>query len=172
MIYIRSTDQAMKMSFALIPFVLCVFTSDAQRPAPEVVIQASQCLQAKSFIESSPSTQNLLFGYFLDFTSYPGKDVAYITKYTKPDRSRGFVYTVFYSSHNGHTDFDIQNNAQFVRRKSGIDFVDPPLGGTWTQHHLIEGIEHAAKHPAVSIPEKTLMARLTSGECRSYTDPQ
>jgi hypothetical protein len=162
----------MKMSFSLVPFVLCAITSEAQRPAPEVVLQASQCLQAKRFIESSPSTKNLLFGYFLDSISYPGKDVAYITQYTNPDRSRGFVYTVFYSDQNGHTNFDIQNNARFIRRKNSIDFVDPPLGGTWTQQHLMEGIEHAAKKPAVSIRVKSLTIAPGTGECRSYADPQ
>jgi hypothetical protein len=172
MIYIRCTDQAMKISFALIPFVLCAITAEAQQPAPEVVLRASQCLQAKGFIESPPSTQNLLFGYFLDSISYPGKHVAYITQYTKPDRSQGFVYAVFYSVHNGHTFFDIQNNARFIRRKNGIDFVDPPLGGEWTQQHLIEGIERAAKEPAVSITVKSLTVPLGASECRSYTDPQ
>ena len=162
----------MKMSFSLVPFVLCAITAEAQRPAPEVVLQASQCLQAKRFIESSPSTKNLLFGYFLDSISYPGKDVAYITQYTNPDRSRGFVYTVFYSDQNGHTNFDIQNNDRFIRRKSGIDFVDPPLGGEWTQQRLIRGIEHAARKPVVSIPLTSLTVPLGSSECRSYTDPQ
>jgi hypothetical protein len=163
----------MKISFALIPFLLCAITAEAQRPAREVVLQASQCLQAKNFIESlSPSTQNLLFGYFLDSISYPGKHVAYLTEYTRPDRSKGFVYIVFYSDHDGHFRFDIQNNAIFVRRKHNIDFLKLPLGGIWTQQHVIEGIEYAAKNPPVAIPVKSLSVPMKADECRSYADPQ
>jgi hypothetical protein len=172
MIYIRFTDLTMKISIASIPLVLCAITADAQRPAPQVVLKALQCLQAKMVIESSPSPPNLLVGYFLDSISYPGTDVAYITQYTKLDRSRGFVFTVVYAEQGARTNFDIQNNARFIRRKNGINFVDPPLGGEWTQQHLIEGIEHAARRPPLSIPAKSIMAPLGPAECRSYTDPQ
>ncbi len=157
---------------ALTSLLLCAIEASSQKPAPKLLLQATQCLQEKSFIESSPSTRHLLFGYFLDSTSYPGDKVAYITQYTKLDRSQGFVYTVVYSDANGQLSFDIQNNARFIRRKSGIDFVDPPLGGDWTQQRLINGIEHASRKPAVLIPLTSLTVPLGADECRSYTDPQ
>jgi hypothetical protein len=87
-------------------------------------------------------------GYFLDTKSYPGDKALYVVDYTTKDGSEGHVFTVFVTLNGGRRTFDIQNNAKFVRSAKdpwSVNFVEPPLGGVWTQEHIalaIKRIEH------------------------------
>jgi hypothetical protein len=73
--------------------------------------------------------------------------------------------------------FNIQNNASFVLSKnepSGVSFVNPPLGGTWTQEHLASAIKEKEieRQPRFALSLKDLFAADPSLVCESYTDPQ
>jgi hypothetical protein len=117
----------------------------------------------------------MTFGYLLDGESYPGERVLYIVKYASPTRSNGLVFAVFLAERDGGQAFSIQNNASFVLSRSdptGVSFVNPPLGGTWTQEHLASAIKKIEKEPRFQIAVKNLYAADPSCGCESYTDPQ
>jgi len=149
-------------------------TVHSQQQTPQLLLHAAQCLEAKKFLPSLEATK-LTFGYFLDEKSYPGDRVMYLVKYATPARSNGLVFAIFLTEHDGHQAFNIQNNASFALSKdepSGVSFVNPPFGGTWTQEHLASAIKEIEKQPRFTIPVKDLSSTDTSISCEAYTDPQ
>jgi len=122
-------------------------TAYSQEQTPQLLLHAAQCLEAKKFLPPS-EVAKLAFGHFLDEKSYPGDRVIYVVEYAAPVRSDGLVFAIFLTKHDGHQAFNIQNNASFVLSKddpSGVSFVNPPVGGTWTQEHLASAIKEIEK---------------------------
>src|ERR1700733_9781175 len=117
---------------------LAGFAAHAQSAPPPILVEAARCLWAKGFLRT-PHDQRFDLAYVVDHKSYAGETVQYVVSYAKKKEFNGDVFAVFVSSKDKFRTFDIHNNATFVRRKDayyGVDFVDPPLGGVWTQRHL------------------------------------
>ncbi|MGB7283741.1 MAG: hypothetical protein WBE13_15855 [Candidatus Acidiferrum sp.] len=165
----------MKKTTLVIPLLFWLGpTVYSQEQTPQLLLHAAQCLEAKKFLPSSRATK-LTFGYSLDERSYPGDRVIYLVNYAAPARSNGLVFAIFLTEHHGHQAFNIQNNASFVLSKddpSGVSFVNPPLGGTWTQEHLASAIKEIEKQPRFALSVKDLFVAKPSLVCESYTDPQ
>lgn len=146
----------------------------AQDDGAVLMHRAAHCLAEKGFLPHAKTTK-LTLGYLLDEKSYPGEKMLYIVNYAIPSRLDGFVFTIFLTERDGRQDFNIQNNARFTRSKDGdegVSFAAPPLGGNWTQEHLVSAIKQIEKQPKVTIPVKTLLAVDSSVSCGAYTDPQ
>jgi hypothetical protein len=146
----------------------------AQDEGAVLLHQAIHCLAAKKFLPRS-KTSDGTFGYVLDEKSYPGERMLYVVEYPGPSRRDGLVFTIFVTDHNGHRDLDIQNNARFTASKhidEGVSFANPPLGGSWTQEHLVSAIKQIEKQPRVVLPMKNLLEIDPSVSCEAYTDPQ
>jgi hypothetical protein len=145
-----------------------------QEPAPAILIHAAHCLAAKGFLPDS-NNGNLTLGYFLDNRSYPGKKMLYVVVFASSHVSNGLAFTVYLTTKKDDYDnFNIQNNAGFVLDKDepiGVSFVNPPLGGAWTEQHLASAILAIEHQPRFAIPLKTLFAENNSS-CESYADPQ
>lgn len=141
-----------------------------QNDAPPVLRGAAHCLWAENFELGKPGSSALTLGYTIDKKSYPGQTVMYVVSYTKQDRSKGLVYTIFITESDGKTSFNIQNNATFRRSKNGVDFTGEPLGGVWTHQQLISAIESIAQQPTFTIGVVDAFATTHSTQCESYTD--
>jgi len=77
------------------------------------------------------------------------------------------------SGRSGRQIFDIQNNAKFIKSKKGIDgidFVEPPLGGTGTQEDLAAAIKRIERGPKFTVQVKELLAPSAVAHCASYAD--
>jgi hypothetical protein len=160
--------------FTMFGSLVCLnCTIHAQDSGDALLHRAASCLVAKGFFTSSKSQKTL--GYFLDTKSYPGEKMLYVVDYVNPSRSDGFVFTIFLSEHNERQNFNIQNNAQFKlsnRGDDGVSFVTPPLGGTWTQEHLISAIKQIEKQPKITISVESIAKTDSSFDCEEYTDHQ
>jgi hypothetical protein len=162
----RSIFLAMCVGVSLYP------TTGAKEQPPRFLIQAAQCLAAKEFLPPS-SAPSLSLGYVVDEKSYPGDRVLYVVDYASRGRTHGFVFAIFLTEKNHLQIFNIQNNAKFVRSKGrvdGIDFVEPPLGGIWTQEHLVSAIKQIELRPAFRVSAGDLTKAVASTKCESYTD--
>ena len=96
-----------------------------------------------------------------------------MVQYATPAHTNGSVFSIFLTTRDGRQDFNIQNNASFLlskREVHGVSFVEPPLGGTWTQEHLASAIEQIEKEPRFIVSFKALAAQDVSVGCESYTD--
>ncbi|HVA72465.1 MAG TPA: hypothetical protein VNF02_05080 [Candidatus Limnocylindrales bacterium] len=145
----------------------------AQQKMPALLFRAAHCLAVKDFLPPS-NAGKLTFGYFLDEHSYSGDKVIYIAIYSAPARSNGWFFAVFPTGNAGHEVFNIQSNATFVLSKHervGVSFTSPPLGGIWTQEHIVSAIKKIERQPRFTILVKDLYAP-SSCSCESYTDPQ
>ena len=143
----------------------------AQTEFPTTLLHATQCLVAKRIL-IPPKRGSLDLGYTIDTKSYPGEKVLYLVEYTK-EHSEGFVFTVFLSSKHGQEGFNIQNNAKFRTSRDGfegVDFVQDPLGGIWTQEHIVSAIKQIAKQPTVTVATKDLSVPHAGVNCEAYTD--
>jgi hypothetical protein len=141
---------------------------------PQILIHAAQCLVAKNFI-ALPDQGQMNLGYFIDNQSYPEERVIYVVEYTENQKashsaSAGTVFSLFYSDLNGKKKYDIQNNASFTITGNNIEFRDPPLGGIWTQQHLVSAIKHIAKRTNFLIPIKSLTTVEPTVQCGSYAN--
>jgi hypothetical protein len=142
----------------------------AQDGALPVLRNAAHCLAVGNFEMGKPGSSALRLGYVIDKESYPGETVMYVVSYTNEDRSKGLVYAIFLTEKDGKSAFNIQNNATFGNSKKGIDFRNPPLGGVWTQQHLIGAIEQIQKQPTYTISVTEAFGPAASIVCESYTD--
>jgi len=143
----------------------------AQEQVPPLLRDATRCLAAKTF--KIPSSHGL--GYLVDTKSWPGEKVLYVVAYTGQSRSEGYVYTIFLSQNAHRQIFNIQNNAKFVVNKrvpDGVDFVEAPLGGIWTQNHLVTAIKQIGRQLSLSLPASDLREPSSSAVCESYADPK
>jgi hypothetical protein len=162
-----------KINLALLVLLSLGATVRAQEKTPPLLFRAAHCLAVKEFLPRS-NARKLTFGYLLDEHSYSGDKVIYIVIYAAPARSNGWFFAVFPTGNAGHEVFNIQNNATFVLSKHeriGVSFTSPPLGGIWTQEHIVSAIKKIEKQPRFTILVKDLYAP-SSCSCESYTDPQ
>ncbi|HWR13712.1 MAG TPA: hypothetical protein VN577_02720 [Terriglobales bacterium] len=140
-----------------------------QAKPPTLLVHAAQCLLTKDFA-ALPKAKALDFGFVLDTKSYPGQKMLYVVNYTGPDRSNGMIFTLFLERRQRRQVFNIQNNGTFVRSKKGVDFTNSPLGGIWTQEHLVSAIKQIEQGSRYTIPVKDLRAPAVEIECASYAD--
>jgi hypothetical protein len=157
----------------ILPGILLMCLSCAAQDDGAVLLhRAAHCIAAKGFLPSTKATK-VTFGYFLDEKSYPGEAMLYVVNYPDPSRPDGFVFTVFPGEHNGHQNFNIQNNTRFTVSKDGdVSFVEAPLGGSWTQRHLVFAIKEIEERQKFTIPLEKLLAGDPSFSCEAYNDPQ
>lgn len=166
----------MKRTALALPLLICLSaTAQTRNSPPQILIRATHCLAVKNFVPMAP-TASRTFGYFLDEKSYPGQKVIYVVNYSAPVRSNGWVFVIWMTEHDGHQHFNIQNNAGFVLAEhnfdyDGVSFVDPPLGGTWTQRHIAMAIKRIETRARFTLDDKDLSAA-NSATCEAYTDPQ
>src|SRR5271169_1246690 len=162
------------MKNTCLAILLCCLSNAlvGQEQPPKLLVEAGQCLAAKKHLPLSEATA-LRFGYLVDTRSYPGRRVRYIVDYMALDRSEGMVFAILVTKKDGRQSFNIQNNAKFVKSPDGIegiDFVEPPLGGIWTQQHLVAAIKRIEEKPIFMVPVKDLLAPCPLVRCASYTD--
>ncbi len=167
----------MKNIYRAILLLSCLSaTVCAQQQAPELLREAAHCLAAMEQdwlnLENSRATV-LSLGYVVDTKSYRGEEVLYVVDYAGHGRTEGLVFTIFLTRHDRRRIFDIQNNAKFVRSKDGIegvDFVEPPLGGTGTQEDLVAAIKRIERQPRFELRVKDLLRPSDPTNCESYAD--
>ena len=162
----------MKRSVIILLLCLTATICAGEKP-PDVLLHSAQCLAAKNFLPSAKTS--LTLGYFIDPVSYPDSNAVYVVNYATSARSNGTVFTVFFSSGRGRLQtFDIQNNTDFVLSKNapnGVDFVSAPLGGEWTQAHLVSAIRQIEGRRRFTFSSKDLSPVGSSIRCESYADP-
>lgn len=151
---------------------ICLSAPVLARKPPPILMGAVRCLAVKhNFPPSRSATRS--FGYLIDDKSYPGEEVLYIVNYTAHDKRDGFVFVIFLTQRDGRQVYNIQNNATFTLSEDdvdGITFLNPPLGGVWTQEHLALAIKKIEKRPKFSVPVKAFLSASVSDICESYTD--
>jgi hypothetical protein len=143
----------------------------AQGQTPNLLLEAAHCLatERQDWLGLAHSKTNVLsLGYLLDTKSFPGVNTVYVVVYTAPGRSDGTVFDITVTRQNRAKIVNIENNAEFVKSKKGIDYVDPPLGGIWTQEHLTAAIKRIERHPRFAVRVKDLLAPRTLTRCKSY----
>jgi hypothetical protein len=164
----------------LIGIAICLnISAHAQQQPPKVLLDAAHCLAIKGFLPAA-KTATLSSGYLVDSKAYPGERVLYVVVYTNPQRSHGMVFSIFLTNKDTRQVFSIQNNGEFVRsskngapfKREGIDFVNggDPLGGIWTQEHIVMAIKKIGLQPIVKVPAEDLSSPSISVQCESYAD--
>jgi hypothetical protein len=162
----------MREYFTWVLLSVCLsFQVHAQVQPPELLRDAAQCLVSTQML----AARRLSLGYLVDTQSWPGERVLYVVNYTGSSRSKGFVFTIFVTTVGGRSLFNIQNNARFAPLRGGIDrtgldFTDPSLGGTWTQEHLVKAIKQIEQSPRFEMSAAGTLTPSSLIQCQSYAD--
>lgn len=153
-------------------FLACIgHPAFSQDSGVELLRGASHCLitERQDWLAGQKANSKALdFGYVIDNKSEPGVSHIYVVVYTNSERSRGRVFDLLYQRNASGTLFDVQNNASFVRAGNRIAFVDPPLGGTWAQTHLLSAIRQAGHEASFTLNIVDLTATFPGVNCKSY----
>ncbi len=147
----------------------------AQEQTPKLLLYGAHCLAVGKqdwlgLAHSSVTSLNM--GFLFDTKSYPGEKVLFVVDYSRTAGHGSRVFTIFVGEQSGRQVFDIQNNAKFIKSKKGIggiDFVEPPLGGTGNQD-LVAAIKRIERKPRFTVPAKDLLAPSADTQCTSYAD--
>jgi hypothetical protein len=109
-----------------------------------------------------------------DNKSYNGRRLIYIVQFTDMWRLAGFVFSVFLVRDANRFSYSVQNNAEFkvLKQSREIDFVNPPLGGAWTQVHLISAIKATEERPPLTVFREGIDTMMGPKDCKAYTDHQ
>ena len=165
-----------KVFTCLLLFALHISSLSAQQQTPTLLLSGAHCLAAgkQDWLDIAHSSAKVLtMGYLYDTKSYPGEKVLFVVDYSGTPGHGGKVFTIVVSERGGRQVFDIQNNAKFIKSEKGIDgidFVEPPLGGTGTQEDLIAAIQRIERRPKFTVPVKELLAPSAVTQCTSYVD--
>jgi hypothetical protein len=162
------------MSNASLPIILSLLlaATSAERTPPPVLLGVLRCLASKGFVEFAGKNR-IRVAYVEDDRSYPGEKVVYLVRYTTPDRLEGELFAVFREDGNGGRGWSIENNATFRWSGNGtVSFTNPPLGGVWTQEHLVSAVKQMASKSTFNVGADDLRAVPAKETCRAYTDPK
>jgi hypothetical protein len=169
-------DLTMKKIWLALVMLTCSFnTARSQEQPPQILVDAAHCLAVKNHLPPYGKTA-LNFGYLIDSKSYSGEKVIYVVEYVGPGRSDGMVFTIFLTDKGGRRVFNIQNNARFIRSNKGpdvlegVNFVEPPLGGTGTQLGIVSAIKQIERQPKFMISVNGLAVAPANTRCESYAD--
>jgi len=175
----------MKRNLALI--VVCLSLGNAACPQDQstaqsaaqsatqsttLVRQAAHCLvegsEAKKLMRHKPKVLSL--GSYLDTTAYPGEEALYVVGYEDSNPVRGLAFVFFVRGQDRRRIFRAENSASFVRKKKGIEFLEPPVGGVWTEEHMEAAIEHIEAAPKLDFEVKDLREKSSEVRCESFSD--
>jgi hypothetical protein len=161
-------------NFALIlATLICCGTAIAQDQGPALLRQAAHCL-----VTDSPDKRKLLhesrkelnLGYFVDDKSYPGEQALYVVDYSGSKFEKGLAYVFFVRQKDRRRVLRVENNASFVRKKKGIEFLETPVGGVWTQEHMEEAIDRIGQDSMFVFSVKAMREPFPDVSCESYAD--
>jgi hypothetical protein len=144
--------------------------SNAQSSS-KILEGAAHCL-ATAWLSPEQTSSGIMT---LAYTSGPtgtfddGRPV-YVVSYTTANRDRGYVFNIALKTEGKLTVFTLQNNARFVRSGKNVDFVEPPVEGTWTQEHLVSAVNQISLQTTSSFHVKNAKSVNTSVSCKSYAD--
>jgi hypothetical protein len=169
----RIGARAMRRNLALLLVCLSLGTAACPEDQSSTLLrQAAHCLiegpEAKKLMRHKPRVLSL--GSYLDTTAYPGEDALYVVTYEDSNPLRGLAFVFFVRQKDRRRIFRAENNAAFVRKKKGIEFLEAPLGGVWTQEHMEAAIEHIELEPKVEFDVKELREKSPDVRCESFSD--
>ena len=158
----------------LLLLMACIdYAAYPQDSSANLFRDASHCLVTEKqdwLAVRNTHTKVLELGYLIDPKSDPGVNHIYVVVYASAERSKGRVFDLRYQENANGTLFDVQNNASFEITEKAIKFIDPPLGGTWTQAHLQSAIRLAGRKTSIKLSIADLMAPYPGVSCRSYVE--
>ena len=170
----------MKRKLALISLCLALSSSIHSQNPPDAAGQPLQLLRqaAHCLVTDSPDLHKLLrenrkelnLGYFLDTKSYPGEQALYVVDYAGPKLSKGLAYVFFVRQKDKHLILRVENNASFERKKKGIEFLEKPVGGVWTQEHMEDAIDRIGQDAMYLFSIKDARGPSADVTCESYSD--
>lgn len=145
----------------------------SQDSNPKLLRDALHCLVSskRDWLGLQKSGEKVLeVSYVIDRRSDPGVAHLYVVVYTDAKHSKGLAFDLLFMVKGGSTVLDIQNNASFEISHKEITFVNPPLGGTWTETQLMSAIGRAGKRSSRKFIVDDLSLPSHDVTCKCYAD--
>jgi hypothetical protein len=163
--------QGNNMTKFVLFIVLLGFAQQAQ-PERDSLLEAQavmHCIRAGDrdwLIAPASSATRLRVGLIHDRKAYEGKD--HIVVVVFESNTNGQVFDLRAEYENKQYVYTVVNNGSFTLKNGRLEFLDPPLGGVWTQEYLEKNIKKIAKGAKIWLSLSTLLKPLSGVTCSSY----
>jgi hypothetical protein len=146
-------------------------TALPQSPCIPEVRRVTHCIKAGDrewLTEPLANARSLRVAMVHDRTSYPGEDTIVVV--VLETDYKGQFFAVQADCKKEQCTYDIQNNGSFTFKKNHFDFVDPPLGGVWTQERLERNIKKALSSRVTWLEVSSVLKPISRVRCTSYAE--
>lgn len=164
----------MNKYFAFLLLMTCIgSTAYAQYNAPAPLFEAAHCLvtEKHAWLDLQ-KTKELSLGFRSDEKTMLGDKYLYVIVYTTPKRNEGRIFDIRIKKQDRQRVYNIENTATFVTTAKGVDFPQPPTGGTWAQNQLVTAIQQIEHHKWYVASIGSLQKESKHVQCASTADDQ
>jgi hypothetical protein len=145
----------------------------SQDKAPSMLYEAAQCLVTeKTHWVDAQGVKELSLGYLPDKKkTIMGDQYLYVIVFTTPHRDAGKVFDIRFKQEKHQRVYTIENNATFASTKKGIEYSEPPVGGTWAENQLTPPLEQILHHKKwYSVQSKSLLKPSSHLRCETSAE--
>lgn len=153
--------------------LLASVSAAAQNMAPSMLHEAAHCLVTDKHAWLDAQTlkgHELNLGFHPDTKTAFGDKYLYVVVYTNAARNQGKIFDIRFKQQNHRHVYSIENSATFVSSSKGVEFSEPPQGGTWAETALVTAIEQIEHHKWFTVEMKYLVKPSDHIQCESYAD--
>src|SRR5215469_7582052 len=159
----------MKMRFAVMLSMVCLSREALNAQAAPNIAQVMHCIKSgdRDWLTSPLSeAKELQVDATYDRTSYEGQTHIVLAVFQTP--AKGQVFDLTLERKGSERIYTVENNGSFLITGDQIEFVDPPLGGVWTQETMERNIRKAIAGPKKRVAVSAISRSLPNVSCKSY----
>jgi hypothetical protein len=157
------------MRFAVMLPILCLGLEVARAQATPNIEQVMHCIKTVDggwLTSPLEEAKSLEVGTRYDRRSWERENHVVVAVFQTP--VKGQVFDLTEERKGPKRIYTIENNGSFLIKRGEIDFVDPPLGGVWTQENLEGNIRKIKAGAKKRVAVSTSSRSFPNVSCKSY----
>lgn len=149
--------------------LVCLSVEAVNAQAAPNIAQVMHCIKSgdRDWLTSPLSeAKELQVGATYDRKSYEGKTTIVVVVFQTP--AKGQMFDLTEERKGSERIYTVENNGSFLITGNRIDFVDPPLGGVWTQETLARNMRRAIAGTRKRVAVSAISRAFPNVSCKSY----
>lgn len=130
-------------------FLLVSVGAAAQDQPPGMLHEAAHCLVTDQHSWLDPEilkAPEIHLGLRYDTKTFLGDKYLYVIVFKTTHRDTGRIFDIRFKQENHRHVYSVENTATFITTPKGIEFQEPPVGGTWAQNQMKPAIDQIQHH--------------------------
>ena len=145
----------------------------AQNQAYGILHEAAHCLATDSHQWLDPETikgTEIHLGMRYDTKTFLGDKYLYVVVFTSPKRDAGKIFDIRYKQQSHQHVYIVENVARFTITPKGVEFPEPPVGGSWAQNQITPALQQIVRHKGWTDEMKYLLKPENHIQCETTLD--